>query len=122
MKTQYIKSALLFAASLGMLVSCDYLKCAMAESPEACMIGISIDKATEKLDENLSTISTEAEAENLAENMDTLLSAIEAAQMINIDVPAKAKASYNKALRTVIKKNYYNSEKVYTALKNARYL
>lgn len=122
MKTQYIKTAVLSVATLGMFASCDYLKCAMSDMPEECMIGLSIDKAMDKLDENLATVSTEAEAENLAENMETLQSAIEAAQMIKMDVPAKAKSSYNNALRTVIKKNYYNSEKVHTALKNARYL
>ncbi len=120
MKNKYIKSSVLAAITLSFLASCDYLKCAMSDSPQECMIGRTIERATQKIDESMMTVSTEAEAENIADNMDTLLTAIETAQTLKIDIPDSAKESYNNALRTMVKKNYYNSEKVHTALKNAR--
>ncbi|MBQ7023620.1 MAG: hypothetical protein IJN29_08560 [Akkermansia sp.] len=126
-----IISTLVACAAATSLSSCggigfgDYIGCVFNPgdcTTEECVIGKTIDGAVNELLGTLNGVDTPEEAEDLADTMDTLLTAIEAAQSLNIKVPSSAKNAYNKALARLEKHNYFNSEQVRTALSTARYL
>ena len=124
-----IKSIIATCAAAVVLSSCggiglmDYLGCLINPgdcTTEECIIGKTIDAATNSLLESLGKVDTAAEAEDLADTMDIMLGAIETAQSLKMDVPEKAKSAYNKALARIQKHNYFNSEPLRTALSTAR--
>ena len=127
-----IISSLAVCAAAVNLTSCggiswtSYLKCVFAPgdcTTEECLIGVAIDDAVTQIMTSLSEgVDTIEEAEDLGDTMNTLLTAIENAERLGVKVPSKAKEAYNKALTRIWKHNYFGSEHLRTALKDARLL
>ncbi|MBQ2813597.1 MAG: hypothetical protein IJE66_01140 [Akkermansia sp.] len=122
MKTTFLKQLVLPVVALCSFSSCSYLECALSSNMEECMIGKTIDLAVNEITGCVDSVESAEQAEDLADDMDTLLTAIEAAQAIKMDVPESAKKAYNKALRRIVQRNYFNSDQVRLTLSKARYL
>ena len=122
-------TSLLACAAAVNLTSCggvgitDYLQCLITPgdcTTEECLIGKTIDAAVTQIMASLSEgVDTLEEAEDLADTMDSLLTAIERAKEHDIKVPAYAKETFNKALVHLMKNNYFGSEHLRIARKDA---
>ena len=96
-----------------------YMPHVFAPDPLQSLINQVIESAVDVISDNLDDVDTAEEAEDLADTMDSLLTAIEDAKILNIKVPDQAIEAYNEALEHLVKNNYFGSDHLRTALKDA---
>ena len=117
------KTTLAMACCLAGFVfsSCDYLSCVMAQNPEECAIGKTMEKAVGYL-ADAKGIDTQEKAEKFASNWNKVQMAITSAQKLGMDVPENVKKAYNDTLERIVKHNYFDSPTLKAAMANADYI